>query len=171
MTAPARIGRFTVRDLEPWDADALFKMTSDEPTMRYMGFKRHETIGEAAQLIQAYRTSPSKFLAVCNAENTGDVLGVVGFEVKRHQATVLIMFGRNRKARGAGREFSVPFVKWIFTHSQIWRVWAYCHIDNKPVQRVLERMGAKCEGRMERFEVFPNLSQEPQPCFMYAIVR
>jgi len=78
-----------------------------------------------------------------------------------------IMFRRDWKARGAGREFSVPFVQWIFMHPQIWRVSAFCHVDNFPVRRVLERMGASYEGTLRRFEMFPNVSDEPQD----AIVR
>ena len=95
----------------------------------------------------------------------------MGFEVIEHQVAMTIMFRRDWKARGAGREFSVPFVAWIFTHPQIWRVWAYCHPKNVPVIRVLERMGATREGLLRRFAVFPNISDEPQDAYVYGIVR
>lgn len=168
MTAPAQVGRFTIRDFMPWDAPALYAMTGDTQTTKYMGFKTHESVDDAARLIETYKNSLSTFRAVC-LEN--EIVGVVGVEILRHQATLTIMFRRDWKARGAGGEFSELFVKWIFTHPQIWRVWAYCHIENKPVQRVLERMGAQCEGCMQRFEYFPNVSTEPQECLMYAITR
>src|SRR4051812_39411402 len=109
----AIVGRFLLRDLMPWDAVALFAMTGDPNVTRYMGFRTHETVDDAVQLIANYANSPSKWQAVC-LDN--DVLGVVGLEVKGHQATLVIMFRPDRKARGAGREFSVPFVQWIFTH-------------------------------------------------------
>ena len=35
----------------------------------------------------------------------------------------------------------------------------------------MTRMGAEREGRLRRFEMFPNLSDEPQDCFVYSIVR
>lgn len=167
----AQVGRFVLRDFEPWEGPALFKLTGDAELTKYMGFKTHESVDEAAQLIERYKSATSTYRAVCDASNPADILGVVGVEIMRHQATLTIMFRRDWKARGAGREFSKPFVKWIFTHPQIWRVWAYCHAENIPVQRVLERMGAQCEGRMRRFEVFPNVSTEPQDCYMYAITR
>lgn len=165
----AQLGRFIVRDLNPWEGPALFVMTGDPRVTRYMGFRTHETVDEATQLIATYKNSPTTWKAICAADS--DVLGVVGFEVQRHQATLSLMFRNDRKARGAGREFGAPFVQWIFTHPQTWRVWSYVHVDNIPGQRVTERIGAKCEGRMRRYEFFPNVSTEPQDCFLYAIVR
>lgn len=167
----AQVGNFVVRNLNPWDGPQLFKLTGDTQIMKYMGFRVHASEDDAAKLIQQYQSSAARWQAVCPVEDPSDILGVVGIEVMRHQATLTIMFRHDWKARGAGRAFSVPFVQWIFTHPQVWRVWAYCHVDNTPVQRVLERMGAVREGCLRRFQFFPNVSTEPQDCYVYAIVR
>lgn len=174
MTAPvqAKLGRFLIRDINPWEAPGVFALTGDRGVMKYMGFKRHETVQEAGELISRYREAPARYQAVCLDGEPTDILGIVGLEVLRHQATMTIMFRTDWKARGAGREFSVPFVQWIFTHPHIWRVWAYCHTGNVAVQRVLERMGAGLEGRLRRFEIFPNVDPAvPQDVFVYSIVR
>lgn len=165
------LGRFMVRSIAPWEGSRLFAITGDRVVMRYMGFRVHNSVDDARDLIARYRDSPSQWQAVCLCDQPEDILGVVGVEVQGHQATVTIMFRRDWKARGAGREFSVPFVQWIFTHPQIWRVWSYCHPDNVAVQRVLEKMGAKREGRLRRFAYFPNISEEPQDAYVYGIVR
>jgi RimJ/RimL family protein N-acetyltransferase len=167
----AQLGRFLIRDINPWEGPGVFALTGDHNVMRYMGFAVHSTVDQATALIKFYRESPSKWQVVCLDGDPTDILGIVGLEVNRHQATMTIMFRRDWKARGVGREFSTPFVQWIFTHKHIWRVWAFCHVDNIPVQRVLERMGAEREGRLRRFEYFPNVSDEPQDVFIYAIVR
>lgn len=168
----AELGRFVIREINPWEAPRVFRLTGDPGVMRYMGFRTHENEAEAAALMRQYSNDPqARWLAVALKDDPVDLLGLVGFEVQRHSATLTIMFSRDWRARGAGRAFSAPFVEWIFTHPQIWRVWAYCHVDNKPVQRVLERMGAECEGRLRRFEVFPNLSDEPQDVYVYAVTR
>lgn len=168
----AQVGRFVIRDLNPWEGGELFKLTGDPLVMKYMGFRTHKTIEDATKLIYQYAANPiAKFQAVCRREDLSDILGVAGMEVRGHQTALIIMFRRDWKARGAGREFSAPFVSWIFTHPKIWRVCAYCHVDNTPVQRVLERMGAEREGLLRRFEFFPNVSAEPQDCYVYAIVR
>lgn len=168
----AKLGNFILRDPHPWEGQQVFAMTGDAVVMQYMGFKMHETVDEATALIERYRDAPGRFQAVCLDADPNDVLGIVGLEVQGHQAAMTIMFRRGAKARGMGRVISVPFVEWIFTHPTIWRVWAYCHVDNIPVQRVLERMGAVCEGRLRRFAFFPNIStEEPQDVFTYSIIR
>lgn len=163
--------RLLVRDINPWEGPAIFALTGDRDVMRYIGFPTHKTVQEATALIAQYKDSPSRWQAVFLDGDPTDILGIVGLEVNRHQATVTIIFRRDFKARGSGRKFSAPLVQWLFTHPQIWRVWAYCHVDNIAVQRVLERMGALQEGRLRRFETFPNVSDEPQDCFVYSIVR
>ena len=168
----AELGRFVVREISPWEAPRVFALTGDPEVMRYMGFPVHKDEAEAAALIARYRNNPAaRYLGVALKEAPADLLGIVGFEVQRHSAALTIMFSRDWRARGAGRAFSAPFVEWIFTHPEIWRVWAYCHVDNLPVQRVLERMGAEREGRLRRFEVFPNIGPEPQDVYVYSIVR
>lgn len=167
----AQLGRFVLRDFSPWEGPSLFVLTGNLNVVRYMGFATHKSVDDATQLIAQYAASPSKWQAVCAVDDPTDVLGVVGFEIMQHQATITIMFRPDWKARGAGREFSKPFVQWIFTHPQIWRVWSYCHVDNVPVQRVLERMGARREGLLRRYAFFPNVSTEPQDCYVYAITK
>jgi len=169
----AELGRFVLRDLNPWEGPRVFRLTGDPVVMRYMGFPVHADVEQAGALIERQRLNDrQRWLAVCPNEDHNDVLGLMGFEVQGHAATVTLMFRNDWKAKGAGRAVSIPFVQWIFTHRQIWRVWAYCHVDNVPVQRVLERMGAEREGRLRRFEFFPNIStEEPQDVYVYAIVR
>lgn len=163
--------RFIIRDINPWEAPGVFVLTGSPEVTRYLGFKTHQTVEQAANLIETYQRSPTKWQAVCLESNPQELLGIVGLEVRAHQAALTILFRQDWKARGAGRVFAVPFVRWIFTHKHIWRVWAYCHVDNIAVQRVLERMGAEREGRLRRFEFFPNVSPDPQDVYVYAIVR
>lgn len=171
VTGTQGLGRFLIRDFNPWEGPGVFALTGDHLVMRYMGFPVHRTVDDATMLLRRYRESPSRFQVVCLDGDVTDILGIVGLEVSGHQAAMTIMFRRDWKARGAGREFSKPFVQWIFTHPHIWRVSAYCHVDNIPVQRVLARMGAEREGRLRRFAFFPNVSDEPQDVYLYSIVR
>lgn len=163
----AQMGRFTIRDVAISDTDYVFHMFSNPETVRYMGLRKLDNVMEALQLVERYmRSRDARWLAVCDGPK---FLGLVGFEVKGHSATLTI--ASNGVRQGFGREFSVPFVKWVMSYPNIWRVWAICHVDNLPVQRVLKRMGAEREGRLRRFEMFPNLSREPQDVYMYSIVR
>jgi len=162
----AQLGRFTVRDVSIWDAPDIFALFSNPETVRYMGLGRLQTVEDAYDLIARYRTSSSKWLSIWEGPK---FLGIVGLEIKGHQATLTL--ASNGIRRGFGREFGKPFVQWIFTHPQIWRVWSYVHVDNIPGQRVTERSGAVKEGRLRRFEFFPNISEEPQYVYVYSIIR
>lgn len=167
----AQLGRLLIRDMHPWEGPKIFALTGDHNVMRYMGFAVHKSVDDATALIAKYHAAPSRFQAICLDGDPTDILGIVGLEVQRHQATISLMLRRDWKARGVGREFAKPFVQWIFTHKHIWRVWSYVHVDNLPGQRITERMGAEREGRLRRFEFFPNVSTEPQDVYVYAICR
>lgn len=167
----AQLGRYLVRDIHPWEGAKIFAMTGDPDVMRYMGFAVHTAVDQATALIAQYQNSPSRFQAICFTDDPTDILGIVGLEVRGHQATITLMLCRGWKTRGIGRDFGYPFVQWIFTHPTIWRVWSYVHVDNMPGQRVTERIGALKEGRLQRFEFFPNVSDEPQDVYVYGIVR
>jgi len=173
MTAPvqANLGHFLMRDIHPWEGPGLFAMTGDDHVTRYMGFATHRSVDDATKLIAAYRNSPSRWQAVTLDGDPTDMLGIIGLEVQGHQATMTIMFRRDWKARGAGREFCQPFVQWLFTKPQIWRLWTYTHTENIPAIRMNERMKAVREGTFRKFAIFPNISQQPQDVYVYSIVR
>ncbi len=147
-------------------------MTGDAKVTRYMGFATHTHVDQATDLIRVYKGNPAqRWLAVTPKADQADVRGVCGFEVQGHSATLTLMFRSDWKARGAGLTFARLFVEYIFTHPTIWRVWSYVHVDNLLGQRATERTGAFREGRLRRFEYFPNLSTtEPQDVYVYAIV-
>lgn len=50
----------------------------------------------------------------------------------------------------------------------VYRISAYCHVDNAGSAVVLRRSGLGLEGRMSRYVVFPNFGPEPQDCLMFA---
>ena len=162
----------TIREITPFDAPWLFKITGDPDAVRYMGLPVHQTVHDAARLIELYRTSPSTFLAVVDRLSPGELLGVIGYEVQAHSVAMTVKLNlHDRRVRGAARIVCLPFVRHLLAQPPIWRVWAHCHVDNLPVQRVLSRMGATYEGTMRRYAVFPNISTEPQDCRLYSIVR
>lgn len=157
---------YTPREfVAPMDTYGLFKLTSDAVVTRYLGFRTHTSLDQTAELIHAYKTGPGQWFAV---DGPRGIMGVVGVERQGHAVALAIYFGR--PLRGAGRIMSTAFVQWIFDDPKVKRVFAHCHVDNIPVQRVLERMGATREGRMRNYAVFPNISPEPADCFLYSLL-
>ncbi len=50
----------------------------------------------------------------------------------------------------------------------VYRISAFCHVDNTSSARLLERNGLELEGRLARYTVLPNISAEPQDCLLFA---
>jgi RimJ/RimL family protein N-acetyltransferase len=46
-----------------------------------------------------------------------------------------------------------------------------CDVDNIASARVMEKAGLTLEGRLRRWLVHPNISDEPRDCLGYARVR
>lgn len=168
-----KFDRLAVRDLTPWDAEWLFKITGDPDATRYMGFRTHKTVAEAAEMLEVYAASPTTFLAVVDKEAPGELLGVFAYEVSGTQCTIGLKFNLNdRRARGGGRLVAKPFVDGLLSSPKIWRVWSHCHVDNVAGHRATERCGAVLEGIMRRYSIFPNVDPEiPQDCRLYAITK
>jgi len=155
-------------ELMQWHAPALFELTSDPLVTRYLGFRTHETVHDAARLIEQYTYGSATWFAAM--DDSGRLMGVVGTEKRGHMVT-MALYG-SPKFRGFGRTAAIPLIDGAMMYDpDVWRIWAYCHVDNLPVQRVLERIGAEREGRMRRYAVFPNVSDEPQDCFLYGIAK
>ena len=48
------------------------------------------------------------------------------------------------------------------------RVEATCRVENAASARVLEKSGFTKEGVLRYWAVFPNISSEPQDCYVYS---
>ena len=53
----------------------------------------------------------------------------------------------------------------------IWRVQAFCDVENRASVRVLEKSGLTLEGTLRRYMVLPNLGDIPRDLCCYAKVR
>jgi len=155
----------------PRDRDMLFPLVSNPAVTRYLGFKTHENVHDTERLLRRYRHGPGVWLGVFEGMPWAEQLvGVAGLEKQGHNVACSIYF--SPEARGAGRRFALPWVRSIFRDDwTVQRIFAHCHVDNVPVQRVLERMGATREGRMRKFGMFPNIGPEPADCYLYSLLR
>jgi RimJ/RimL family protein N-acetyltransferase len=53
----------------------------------------------------------------------------------------------------------------------VFRIGAFCDVDNVASARVMEKSGLVREGLLRRWLMHPNISDEPRDCFSYARVR
>jgi len=52
----------------------------------------------------------------------------------------------------------------------VYRVWAYCDVENRASARVMEKVGMEREGLLRRYARFA-VSDEPRDVYMYAKTR
>jgi len=53
----------------------------------------------------------------------------------------------------------------------IFRVQAFCDVDNIGSARLMEKVGMQCGGLLRSYVLHPNLSDEPRDVSLYAIVK
>ena len=164
-----------LRDIELSDAPHLFyRLTSRPNVMRYLPFKVHGTVQDAEELIRFYhaaRPQGVRALAIVHKEAPDLLKGTIGMAVNGHAIMLALKIAPTRGSMGIGRMVSVNFVHWLLAHGQIKRVWAYTDIDNKGVANLLMKIGAKCEGLLRKYEVHPNISDEPRDCYIWSFIK
>ncbi len=62
-------------------------------------------------------------------------------------------------------------IDWAFTQSEIFRVQAFCDLENPASARVMEKAGMAREGLLRRYVLHPNISDEPRDVYLYAVVK
>ena len=78
---------------------------------------------------------------------------------------------RDAWGQGFATEAASQFVTTALEQPELWRVQAFCDLDNPASARVLEKAGLTLEGTLRRHMVLPNLSDTPRDMLCYARVR
>lgn len=137
--------RVTLRAPVAGDAEPLFAtITSDPQVARYMSWRAHADVDETRWVIDKLFNVGGETTWLI--EHRGDVLGVIGW--RRPQPHV-IDFGYYLGRPWWGRGFMSEAVALI--------------VDKAAV---LRRGGLVLEGRLARYTVLPNISDEPQDCLL-----
>lgn len=63
-----------------------------------------------------------------------------------------------------------PVVDWWLEREGVFRVWATTDLENHASRRLLEKVGFRFEGVLRRWEIHPNLSEEPRDSACYSRV-
>jgi [ribosomal protein S5]-alanine N-acetyltransferase len=154
------------------DAQRVALYASDAETVRYLAFKRHESVQEAetflAQCIENWNKAKTFTYAIC-LKNTGEYIGMIEISgVSSFKPNFGYVLMKQYWKQGYMPEALSTLVAWAWAQPHIYRVWAFCDVDNPASARVMEKAGMKKEGTFKRFMVHPNISEEPRDCFVYA---
>ena len=90
----------------------------------------------------------------------------IGFEGRRAE----IGFASAKRYWGKGymTELAQAIVDWAFSQDCVFRVSAFCDLENRASARVLEKIGMQKEGVFRLYVMHSNLSAEPRDVCVFA---
>lgn len=98
-------------------------------------------------------------------------IGMISVILDEHGAMLGYVLARSEWGKGFCTEAAQALVDRAFNEWGVYRVWAYCDVDNPASARVMEKVGMTREGILRRFALHPNVSPEPRDVLVYAKVR
>lgn len=160
--------RITLRAPTIDDAQELFeRVTSDPQVTRYMTWRPHPDSDETRRVIAELFNVGDQTNWLIDLRGTG-AIGMCGW--RRPQPHIIdfgYCLGRPWWRQGLMSEALHLLLDKAERDRMVYRVSAYCHVDNTASAKVLERSGLAFEGRLARYALLPNLSSEPQDCLLF----
>ena len=149
--------------------------TQDAEVTRYLTWRPHTSVTQAerfvATAIEAWSGNERAVYVITTTERAVPI----GLIEARFESTFAASIGyvlqRGEWNRGYMTEACRGLLDWLFTLPHIWRVWAFCDVENGASARVLERSGMQHEGILRRAVLHPNRSDSPRDVHIYSRVR
>jgi [ribosomal protein S5]-alanine N-acetyltransferase len=143
-------------------------LTGPRVRLRYLSWTPHPNVAETLHVISDVFNVGADPTWLIEMRDTGEVVGTCGW-IRSRPSTVELGYCLSRRwwRQGIMSEVAEVLVEEARRDPTVYRVTAYCHVDNAGSAGVLRRCGLALEGRLARYAVFPNLGPEPQDCLMY----
>jgi len=177
LLLPEIIETARLRLRPPIDADAqviFCAYTQDPQVCRYMIWSPHDSVQVTRSFIgeclEAWKDG-ARMPYVITLRDSRDPIGMIEARMQNTTVDIGYVLARPRWGNGLMPEAIRALGAAALSHARIFRVQAFCDVENIASQRALEKAGFLREGRLERYMVHPNLSPDPRPCFMYAKCR
>ena len=158
------------------DAVPIFEQyTQDEEVTKYLLWHPHKSIKESKEFLRRcvkvwkegtafpwsiIRKSDQHFLGMIEIVNLDHAGANVGY-----------VLAKKYWGKGYMVEALKAIINWALSQNEIYRVWAFCDVENTASSRVLEKSGMKREGILRKWIKISNLSEIPRDCYSYSIVK
>jgi RimJ/RimL family protein N-acetyltransferase len=157
------------------DAEQMFvRYSRDTEVVRYLSWKAHRSIDDTLEYLRQRLSDNSQGLSTSYlifARRSGELLGSIGGRIKGLVVEFGYCLAHDSWGRGYATEAARAFVAEALNQSEVWRVQAFCDVENRASARVLEKAGLTFEGTLRRYMLMPNLGEEPRDVKCYAKVR
>jgi RimJ/RimL family protein N-acetyltransferase len=149
------------------DADAVFaRICSDRDVTRYLAWRPHPNVAETRRVITSLFNADKEITRLIEVGD--EVVGLCGRRSRQpHEVELGYCLARDWWGRGLMSEVVVLLLDEIARDTTVYRVSAFCHVDNAASAGVLRSCGLTLEGRLARYSMFPNISDEPQDVLLF----
>ena len=157
------------------DAQQIFARYGQDPSVsRYMSWTPHRSIEDTITFLERVVNDnaegrSSGFLIFSRPSR--ELLGSVGGAIDKHRMQFGYCLARDAWGHGYATEAARAFVAAAFQIPGIWRIHAFCDVENTASARVLEKIGLEREGTLRRYMVLPNMGDAPRDVHCYAKIR
>lgn len=148
--------RLILRSLRDSDIDGIFEYASDPEVTRFLNFETHTTPEDSMKFLQAYafkhyaKEVPDPF-GICLKENPQKVIGTVGcrwISEKNKKMEMGYVLNKSFWRSGYATEATKVMLEFCFTNYPVYKIQAYCTVENIHSSKVLEKIGMKKESHL-----------------------
>lgn len=168
--------RYRLRRVTAEDAKAIFdSYATDAKVTRFLGWKPHTSVLDTAAFLQAAASEWDQgkgFPVVAfHRQHPDELIGMFHPVLIGHRVSYGYVLRASAWGKGCASEVMTWLVDHALSHPAIFRVEAFCDVDNPASARVMEKAGMTCEGILRRYFRHPNISDDPRDCVIYSKVR
>jgi RimJ/RimL family protein N-acetyltransferase len=158
------------------DATSIFEQyAQDKEVTKYLTWKPHQSIKDTSKFLKrcskAWKEGTSFPWAIVR-KSDNHLLGMIEIVAIDHAgALVGFVLAKRYWDSGYMTETLKAVIDWCLNQKRIFRVWAFCDVENRSSARVMEKAGMQREGILRRWIKLPQLGDKPRDCFCYSIVK
>jgi RimJ/RimL family protein N-acetyltransferase len=157
------------------DAAAIFtKYAHDREVTKYLMWRPHQNLEETKDFLRrclaVWEHGPA-FPWVITRKEDHQLLGMIEIRLEGFKAEVGYVLAKPYWNQGYITEAVQAMVDWALKQKEIYRVAAFCDVENLASARVMEKVGMQKEGVLGRWVMHPNRSNKPRDCYCYAICK
>ncbi len=165
--------RLVLRPIGLDDAGPVFDAYATDPEVtRFLTWAPHASLAETEAYIACCVAAAASRTFVLVGRDDGALRGALGLRRPApHRFDVGYVLARPWWGQGLMTEALAEVVQWALAQPGIWRIGAYCDVDNPASARVMEKAGLHREGLLRRWMVRPTCGDIPRDCLSYARTR
>lgn len=157
------------------DAVSIFEQyAQDLEVTKYLGWQPHKSIAVTHEFINrciSVWADDSAFPYVLIRQEDAQLIGMVEIRINNYKADLGYVLAKSEWGKGYIPEATQALTNWALEQDEIYRVWAFCDVENLASTRVMEKVGMQREGVLRRWFIHPNLSKAPRDCYCYAMSK